>query len=138
MRAGFSRVIYISPDIRPMAAGLEPYCAILDLRTSLSRVCTLSMEPARLEAAHLATKNCWPQHTDKSVTAIIAQARGSVPLARQHAAAERVAKLAIAQQSEVTTEPRNWSVNGRSKSSLRMPSRDSPAGFAMIVAFKSA
>jgi hypothetical protein len=34
--------------------------------------------------------------------------------------------------SEVTTEPRNWSITRRSKSSLSAPSFDSPAGFVMM------
>ena len=46
---------------------------------------------------------------------------------------KRVVEFAIGEPAlEVTTEPRNWSINRRSKSSLRAPSFDSPAGFVMI------
>jgi hypothetical protein len=42
-----------------------------------------------------------PQHTDKSVTAIIAGARVSEPLARHRAEAERVVKFAIGKQPSI-------------------------------------
>ena len=35
--------------------------------------------------------------------------------------------------SEVTTDPRNWSISRRSKSSLNAPPVDSPAGFVISV-----
>jgi retinol-binding protein 3 len=37
--------------------------------------------------------------------------------------------------SDVTTDPRNWSISRRSKSSLRTSAFDSPAGFAMTASF---
>jgi hypothetical protein len=68
----------------------------------------------------------------------LAGAGVSEHLARHHCQAERVIEFAICEQSasEVTTDPRNWSVNLRSKSSLRTPSVDSPVGFSMTVSHR--
>jgi hypothetical protein len=66
------------------------------------------------------------------MAASLAGAGVSEHLARHHCQAERVIEFAICEQSgiEVTTDPRNWSVNLRSKSSLKTPSVDSPVGFS--------
>src|SRR3981081_4278363 len=120
-------------------------------------------EPTRLEAAHLARRCRCPQsrlaannpthrgimtqafcvihilvsgkspehrlsqHSDESMPAVLAGAGvGSFPW-RAHKPA-----------SEVTTDPRNWSISRRSKSSLRTSAFDSPAGFAMTTSFDPA
>jgi hypothetical protein len=59
---------------------------------------------------------------------------------RHLAEAEPVVQFAVGERpaSDVTTEPRNWSVSRRSKSSLTAAPFYSPAGFVMKAAFKSA
>jgi hypothetical protein len=81
------------------------------------------------------------QHSDQGVSAVLARSRVGKPIASRLRKAESIVKLAIGEQpsiSEVTTEPRNWSVTRRSKSSLSASPLDSPAGFVMTAALESA
>jgi hypothetical protein len=82
------------------------------------------------------TKDVLPQHPDKSMPATLAGSpiRERLPGHRTEAKGSSGSRYASNQTSEVTTEPRNWSINRRSKSSLKAPSFDSPAGSAMIEA----
>jgi hypothetical protein len=83
-----------------------------------------------------ATKYRLPQQTHQSMAAILARAGIGKNLARHRRQAECVVAFAVCNNpaSDVTTEPRNWSISGRSKSNLRAPSSDSPAGFAIAAA----
>src|SRR5215831_2933863 len=80
-----------------------------------------------------ATKYRLPQQTHQSMAAILARAGIGKNLARHRRQAECIVAFAVCNNpaSDVTTEPRNWSISGRSKSNLRAPSSDSPAGFAI-------
>jgi hypothetical protein len=71
--------------------------------------------------------------------AILAGAGVGPPLARHRAEAKGVVKFTIASKpaSQATTNPRNGSITGRSKSSVSASPLGSPAGFVAQAAFKS-
>src|SRR5271156_3197071 len=86
------------------------------------------------------TEDGLPQHADKGMPAILASAVVGQDLARHRRQPERVVEFAIRQQSGIGghARTRNCSIKRRSKSSLKAPSFDSPAGFVMTSASKSA
>jgi hypothetical protein len=81
-----------------------------------------------------ATKDRLPEQPGQCVPAILAGAGVTqdfvaIDVSRSASSSSRYPSNPA---SEVTTEPRNWSINRRAKSNLRVPSFDSPAGCAMI------
>jgi hypothetical protein len=82
------------------------------------------------------TEDRLPQHADQMMAAVLAGASVSEYGARHGGQTECVIQFAIGKQarrpaSDVTTEPRNWSIRRRSKSSRRTSDSESPAGFAI-------
>jgi hypothetical protein len=75
-------------------------------------------------------KFCKPTRAWRPVLPVRASASIS-PAITVRPSASSSSRYASSPASEVTTDPRNWSVNLRSKSSLRTPSVDSPVGFSM-------
>jgi len=78
-----------------------------------------------------------PQHPNECMPAILAGAGVSEHLARhrRQSDASSSSRYASKPASEVTTDPRNWSISRRSKLSLRTSAFDSPAEFAMTASF---
>jgi hypothetical protein len=81
-----------------------------------------------------------PQHPDKRVPAVLARAGVCEPRTRHRAEAERVVQFAVGEQTGVRRDDRAAKLERQpgSKSSLTAAPFDSPAGFVMKAAFKSA
>ena len=79
------------------------------------------------------SENGLPQHAHERVSAVLSGAGIREPFASHCAEAQRIIEFAVSEQtgSDVTTEPQNWSISRRSKSSLSASPFDSPVGFTM-------
>jgi hypothetical protein len=73
-----------------------------------------------------------PHQTGQRMAAVLAGAHVAEEVNRPRAEAEGVVEFAVGEQSSIgmIREPWNSSFSWRSKSSLRAPSIESPAGFA--------
>jgi hypothetical protein len=104
------------------------------------RIMTEALSVVHVLVSGKPTEDGLPQHADNGMPAILASAVVGQDLAAivDNPSASSSSRYANSPASEVTTEPRNCSIKRRSKSSLKAPSFDSPAGFVMTPASKSA
>ena len=111
-------------------------------------VCSNLAFPARLHSrrrfgivdilvARKTAKHGLPQHSDESMAAVLAGPCVREPVAGHRGQAERVVEFSVGEQAGVggDTDPRNWSISRRSKSSLSASAFDSPAEFAITASF---
>jgi hypothetical protein len=87
--------------------------------------------------ARKTAKHGLPQHSDESMAAVLAGPCVREPVAGHRGQAERVVEFSVGEQAGVggDTDPRNWSISRRSKSSLSASAFDSPAEFAITASF---
>ena len=81
-----------------------------------------------------------PQHPDERMSPVLAGASVGERFARHGGKPKRVVEFAIGEQSasEVTTDPRNWSIRRRSKLTLKTSPLNSPTGFVMMASINGA
>jgi hypothetical protein len=78
------------------------------------------------------------KHSNQSMSTVLPRARIGKALARNCTQAEGVVEFPVGNQAGIGSHHRSAKLfNRRSKSSLRTPSSESPAGFAMTASFKS-
>src|SRR5262249_55346256 len=98
-----------------------------------SRIVAQALGVVHILVSGKATKYRLPEQPGHCVPTILATACVGQNISRHLGKTEDVAEFAISQQPawEVTTEPRNWSIKRRSKSSRTASDPDSPLGCAI-------
>jgi xanthine dehydrogenase YagR molybdenum-binding subunit len=104
------------------------------------RIMTQALGVIHILVSGKATKYRLSEQPGQCMPTVLASACVGQHITRHHGQADCVVEFAIGEQPgiEVTTEPRNWSIRRRSKSSRTASDSDSPVGFNAAPAHREA